>query len=342
MNFTSGPNANANANGNNPYPAITHPVHQASSVPVPTSYGQREIWVPPSTLPMSNGLSMVNPPDIAMLARQGYLQQQQQLVAMGQYGHPTMVPSRELPPSEAAQIYGITPQMQQEQLQRSIQQAQAQQRAQQQQQQVIQQQLQQQQHQQQHASQGGSGSGTGTGKKKRGPKPSAGAQLISRQTTNMQPPHSSEHYVKNALSAPSAPPTHPSHPAAAPGGGAAVLPSGEPVEPWADALDELDPRELAMGRYRRRHEVLGEVFGPESIKDIPTGKYDPWAGLGMDGETLEAKVLALEKENAELEAKVEHEVAAFKKRLAEIDAGAGVDVDYQPISTATASEGVVA
>ncbi|WVQ96169.1 hypothetical protein IAU59_003272 [Kwoniella sp. CBS 9459] len=321
MSFNSGPN-------NNPYPAMSHPVHQASSVPVPTSYGQREMYIPPSTLPMSNGLAMVTPPDIAMLARQGYLQQQQQLVALGQYAHPTMIPSRDLPPSEAAQLYGITPQMQAEHLQRTIQQAQAQQRAQQQQHQ--QQLLQQQQLQQQNASQGGSGSGTG--KKKRGPKPSAGAQMISRQTTHMQPPHSTEHYVKNALSAPAASQAHPSHPAAAAAaaaaaapGSSAVLPSGEPVEPWADALDELDPRELAMGRYRRRHEVLGEVFGPESIKDIPTGKYDPWAGLGMDGETLEAKVLALEKENAELDAKVETEVLAFKKRLADIDAGLGVD-----------------
>ncbi|OCF46097.1 hypothetical protein I317_00187 [Kwoniella heveanensis CBS 569] len=331
MDFTSGPNHDngQNQNNHNPYPAMTHPVHQASSVPVPASYGQREMYIPPSTIPMSNGLAMVNPPDIAMLARQGYLQQQQQLVALGQYGHPTIIPSRDLPPSETAQIYGITPQMQQEHLQRSIQQAQAQQRAQQQQQQ-----------QQQHASQGGSGSGTGTGKKKRGPKPSAGAQMISRQTTNMQPPHSSEHYIKNALSAPPQPSA--SHPSALSGGsGAAVLPSGEPVEPWADALDELDPRELAMGRYRRRHEVLGEVFGPESIKDIPTGKYDPWAGLGMDGETLEAKVLALEKENAELEAKVQQDVSAFKKKLADIDAGLVADYQSATTSTSTAT-GVMA
>ena len=42
------------------------------------------------------------------------------------------------------------------------------------------------------------------------------------------------------------------------------------VEPWADALDELDPREMAMGRYRQRHEMLEEVFGPEPISQSLT------------------------------------------------------------------------
>lgn len=37
------------------------------------------------------------------------------------------------------------------------------------------------------------------------------------------------------------------------------------VEPWADTLDELDPRELAMNRFRTRNEMLEEVFGPEPI-----------------------------------------------------------------------------
>lgn len=38
-----------------------------------------------------------------------------------------------------------------------------------------------------------------------------------------------------------------------------------PVEPWADALDEIDPRERAMQRFRARHEVLADLFGSESI-----------------------------------------------------------------------------
>lgn len=35
-------------------------------------------------------------------------------------------------------------------------------------------------------------------------------------------------------------------------------------EPWADGLDEIDEGERAMGRFRRRQELLGEVFGPET------------------------------------------------------------------------------
>jgi hypothetical protein len=37
------------------------------------------------------------------------------------------------------------------------------------------------------------------------------------------------------------------------------------VEPWADGLDEVDPRELAMGRFRSRQETLAEIFSPEPI-----------------------------------------------------------------------------
>lgn len=39
------------------------------------------------------------------------------------------------------------------------------------------------------------------------------------------------------------------------------------IDPWADALDEVDPRELAMGRFRMRQEVLGEIFSPEPIRE---------------------------------------------------------------------------
>jgi hypothetical protein len=49
----------------------------------------------------------------------------------------------------------------------------------------------------------------------------------------------------------------------------AMLPPSNPeVEPWADALDELDPRELAMNRFRTRNEMLEEVFGPEPISTL--------------------------------------------------------------------------
>jgi len=36
-------------------------------------------------------------------------------------------------------------------------------------------------------------------------------------------------------------------------------------EPWTDAVDEVDPRELAMKRFRTRQELLSDVFGPERL-----------------------------------------------------------------------------
>lgn len=67
----------------------------------------------------------------------------------------------------------------------------------------------------------------------------------------MAPP-GSEHYAKNAIAAPSA---------------AGI--AAENIEPWADALDELDPRELAMSRFRARNEVMAEIFGPERVRESP-------------------------------------------------------------------------
>ncbi|WWC95552.1 hypothetical protein V866_002417 [Kwoniella sp. B9012] len=242
--------------------------------------------------------TMVNPADLAMIARQGYMQQQQQLANINQqYG--------------ARQTYGMTTQMQQEQIHRQLQ---AQQAA------VAAAQAQAAQAQAQAQAQGQGQNQPG--RKKRGPKPSVGSQMVARQTASFQPPNSQEHYIKNAMALPTSSQQAQTQ----------IPPQGvseEPVEPWADALDELDPREIAMGRFRKRHEVLSEVFSPDAIKDIPNGEYDPWAGLGMDGETLEAKVLALEKENEELEARSNTIVEDFRKRLQDIDAG--VDV-----STATA------
>ncbi|WWC65699.1 uncharacterized protein I303_108320 [Kwoniella dejecticola CBS 10117] len=264
----------------------------------------------PSMFQSTNG-QMVNPQDIAMLAQQGYLRQQQQLTNMGQFGQAGAVGAagavRPMAGGQIPSVYqmgGITPQMQQDLLQRQIQAQQA----------AIAQQAQAQSHNQ---AQSGS---SGPGRKKRGPKPSAGAQMISRQTTSLQPPHSQEQYIKNALSAPPSQAQISSHTT-----GAAPTKS-EPIEPWADALDELDPREIAMGRFRKRHEVLGEIFGPDATKDIPQSAYDPWAGLGIDGETLEAKVLALEKENEELEARSRTVVEDFSRRLKEIESSHAVSV----------------
>ncbi|KLT40268.1 hypothetical protein CC85DRAFT_293338 [Cutaneotrichosporon oleaginosum] len=128
-------------------------------------------------------------------------------------------------------------------------------------------------------------------KKKQGKK-GPQAPALPRQ---MAPP-GTDHYAKGAMAADS-------------------------IEPWADALDELDPRELAMSRFRARNEVMAEIFGPERIQTIPTKDADAWAGFGPPGESLEAKVVALEKDNAELEAKFDADIEAFRKRLEEADGG---------------------
>jgi hypothetical protein len=62
----------------------------------------------------------------------------------------------------------------------------------------------------------------------------------------MAPPHGTEQYAKGAMAPPAAP-------------------TPENVEPFADLLDELDARELAMARFRARNEMMAEVFGPEPI-----------------------------------------------------------------------------
>lgn len=50
-------------------------------------------------------------------------------------------------------------------------------------------------------------------------------------------------------------------------------------------------------------------------EDVPEPVTDPWSGIGITGETLEAKVEALEKSNAELEANFDAELEAWRKRL---------------------------
>lgn len=65
-------------------------------------------------------------------------------------------------------------------------------------------------------------------------------------------PLPTEHYVKQAV----APPPPPQMAAE--------------IEPWADALDELDPRELAMGRFRVRQDILAEIFSPDPISKLDT------------------------------------------------------------------------
>jgi len=38
-------------------------------------------------------------------------------------------------------------------------------------------------------------------------------------------------------------------------------------EPWTDAIDEIDARELAMKRFRTRQELLSDIFGPEQLSE---------------------------------------------------------------------------
>jgi hypothetical protein len=86
-------------------------------------------------------------------------------------------------------------------------------------------------------------------------------------------------------------------------------------------------------------------------EDIPDIRTDPWQGLGLDGETLEAKVvsvfkacrardlfevtaetfirqlthqLALETSNAELEGQFDSDLEAFRKRLDAVSSGSSV------------------
>lgn len=47
----------------------------------------------------------------------------------------------------------------------------------------------------------------------------------------------------------------------------AAMSGPQEAEPWADALDEVDPRELAMGRFRSRQEALSEIFSPDPISE---------------------------------------------------------------------------
>lgn len=77
------------------------------------------------------------------------------------------------------------------------------------------------------------------------PRPTPTQQMIPPQTRAIP----TEHYLKQALAPPA-----PAH-------------LTTEVEPWADPLDEIDPRELAMGRFKVRQEVLTEIFSPDPISE---------------------------------------------------------------------------
>lgn len=107
-------------------------------------------------------------------------------------------------------------------------------------------------------------------------RPTAAAQALARQTPNMAPPLPSDFYRQNAMAPPPPPMSQPHLPQGPPQtampGIASHMPQiegfvsgGLIVEPWADGLDEIDHRELAMGRFRARQEILSEIFGPERL-----------------------------------------------------------------------------
>ncbi|OXG25448.1 hypothetical protein C367_03272 [Cryptococcus neoformans Ze90-1] len=240
-----------------------------------------------TSLPPSAGqMPMVNNPDLAMIARQGYLQQQQRLAQMGQMGAPNMMP----PQGQAPGYMGISPEMREKKaMEAAARETMLREKAMR------------------------DAALHEAAKKRARAKPTPAQQAIARQPGAFQPPISNEQYLKSALTAP------PSAPSAVP---VASVPgqAAEPIEPWADPLDELDPRELAMARFRKRHEVINEVFGPETVKEIVVaGDWDSWEE--MEEKRLQQQVEQLEKEVEELEKTMEGSIEAFKERLEDIETG---------------------
>ncbi|KIR99441.1 hypothetical protein L804_03071 [Cryptococcus deuterogattii 2001/935-1] len=240
-------------------------------------------------------MPMANTPDLAMIARQGYLQQQQRLAQMGQMGqmgiHNLMPPRGGTPQQGQSSVYmGITPEMREKQaMEAAARETMLREKA--MRDAVL----------------------NEAAKKRARTKPTPAQQAIARQPGAFQPPISNEQYLKSALTAP------PSAPLAV---SAASVPgqAAEPIEPWADPLDEIDPRELAMARFRKRHEVINEVFGPETVKEIvAAGNWDSWEEL--EGKKLQQKVEQLEKETEELEKTMEDNIEAFRKKLEDIESG---------------------
>lgn len=91
------------------------------------------------------------------------------------------------------------------------------------------------------------------------PKPRKGRPPVLPRNAPPQPP---QDYVKGAMAPPTVPVVRQSE------AGNAVAGPGAEHEPWADMLDELDPRELAMARFRARQEVMTEIFGPERVREF--------------------------------------------------------------------------
>ncbi|AAW43535.2 expressed protein [Cryptococcus deneoformans JEC21] len=260
---------------------------------IPNSGNSNTYTYGATPLPSSAGqMPMVNNPDLAMIARQGYLQQQQRLAQMGQMGVPNMMPPQGGTPQQGQPpVYmGIAPEMREKQaMEAAARETMLREKAMR------------------------DAALHEAAKKRARTKPTPAQQAIARQPGAFQPPISNEQYLKSALTGP------PSAPSAVPAA-SVPGPAAEPIEPWADPLDELDPRELAMARFRKRHEVINEVFGPETVKEIVTaGDWDSWEE--MEEKRLQQQVEQLEKEVEELEKTMEGNIEAFKERLEDIESG---------------------
>lgn len=103
----------------NPYSDLFRAQQQSQTQFIPNAgnsntYNYGATPLPPTS---TGQMPMVNTPDLAMIARQGYLQQQQRLAQMSQMGIPNLMPPRGGTPQQGqSSVYmGITPEMREKQ-----------------------------------------------------------------------------------------------------------------------------------------------------------------------------------------------------------------------------------
>lgn len=113
------PDMNPSSLQTNPYSDLFRAQQQSQAQFIPNA-GNSNIYNYGATPlpPTSTGqMPMVNTPDLAMIARQGYLQQQQRLAQMSQMGIPNLMPPRGGTPQQGqSSVYmGITPEMREKQ-----------------------------------------------------------------------------------------------------------------------------------------------------------------------------------------------------------------------------------
>lgn len=116
------PDMNPSSLQTNPYSDLFRAQQQSQAQFIPNAgnsntYNYGATPLPPTS---TGQMPMVNTPDLAMIARQGYLQQQQRLAQMGQMGQmgiPNLMPPRGGTPQQGqSSVYmGITPEMREKQ-----------------------------------------------------------------------------------------------------------------------------------------------------------------------------------------------------------------------------------